>query len=702
MKNKLPAKFSGSFYFHKDSKCVKEVCMEKTENSSRYLGEGNLLKLIIRFSIPCVLSLLVSALYNIVDQIFIGNSSLSTLGNAATGVVFPIFVIAQAFAWCFGDGCAAYLNICQGKNDSKSAHKAIGTGITITLLVSLVLMAVLIPFKTPILYFFSASDNTIELAETYFIIIMAFFPINMLANMINSIVRADGSPGWAMASMLAGAIVNIALDALFIFTFNLGMSGAAYATVIGQFVSLLISLFYLFRTKTFKLTLKSFIPDFKLFKSPLKLGISSFITQMTIVAVALAGNIMLAKYGALSKYGADIPIAVMGIQSKVFTVVINLAIGVVLGCQPIIGYNIGANKIDRVKKIYKYILIYTLGIGLVSTLLFELAPNAVISLFGNPTNIPNPDDYWEFATKMFRIFLSLVTFTCVIKSTSIFFQAVGKPLLAIIGSLIRDLVCFVPLIIILPIFLGIDGILLAAPISDLVGILVVGILTILFFKSLKKTQKAETDESTVIKQSVDGPIITISREHGSGGKEIGRLVALKLGIPYYYKEMTALAAKESGLCDQFIEDMAENKQGLIHSLYLSTTVIKDAIIAQREVITKIASYGSSVIVGRAADYILKDNKNVYRVFIHAPKDFRIKRIMEFYGDSYDDAQSNLKRSDESRRAYFNNISNMNWGDEKNYDLVLDSSIGIEESADLIVEKLKAVMGEGVSPILEKI
>lgn len=663
--------------------------MEKRENSSRYLGEGNLLKLIIKFSIPCVLSLLVSALYNIVDQMFIGNSSLSTLGNAATGVVFPIFVIAQAFAWCFGDGCAAYLNICQGKNDSKSAHKAIGTGITITLLVSLLLMAGLMPFKTPILYFFSASENTIELASTYFTIIMIFFPINMLANMVNSIVRADGSPGFAMTSMLAGAIVNIALDALFIFTFKMGMSGAAYATVIGQSVSLAISVFYLFRTKTFRLTLKSFIPDFKLFKSPLKLGISSFITQMTIVAVALTGNIMLAKYGALSKYGADIPIAVMGIQSKVFTVVINLAIGVVLGCQPIIGYNIGANKIDRVKKIYKYILIYTIGIGLISTLLFELAPGAIISIFGKPTNIPNPDDYWEFATKMFRIFLSLVLFTCVIKSSSIFFQAVGKPLHAIIGSLIRDLVFFVPLIIILPIFLGIEGILLAAPISDLAGMIVVFILTLLFFKSLKNSSQEKANEESIIKQSIPGPIITISREHGSGGKEIGRLVALKLGIPFYYKEMTALAAKESGLCDQFIEDIAENKQGLIHSLYLSTTVIKEAVIAQQEVINKIANYGSAVIVGRAGDYVLRENPNVFRVFIGAPGDFRIQRIMEIYHDSYEEAVKNLRRSDESRRAYYNNISNLNWGEKSNYDLMIDSSIGLKESADLIVEKIQA-------------
>lgn len=458
--------------------------MEQEQNN--YLGTAKIPKLMLKFCIPCILSLLVSALYNIADQIFVGNSELSTLGNAATGVVFPIFIIAQAFAWWIGDGCAAYMNIRQGRGTDENVHKCVGTGIVCIIAISVILLAVFYPLKTKILMLFGASENSIGYAVEYFNIILGFFPIYMLMNMINAVVRADGSPNWSMLSMLAGALINIALDPVFIFACHRGMAGAAWATVIGQVASFVISLIYLFRTKTFRLKLKSFVPKFKVFGEAIKLGLSSFITQMTIVVISLICNIMLAMYGAKSHYGADIPIAVIGIESKVFTVVINIVVGIVLGCQPIIGYNIGAKNYDRVKKLYKAILLSTVVTGIVATALFELAPTAVVGIFGKPKNIPNPDDYWDFAQKTFRIFLALVTFTCTIKMTSIFFQAVGKPAFAVMTSLIRDIVCFVPLIICMPIFFGIDGILWSAPIADLLAMLVTVALTAVYFAKLKK------------------------------------------------------------------------------------------------------------------------------------------------------------------------------------------------------------------------
>ncbi len=461
--------------------------MEKQEQSD-FLGTEKISKLMLKFCIPCVLSLLVSALYNIVDQIFVGNSELSTLGNAATGVVFPIFIIAQAFAWWIGDGCAAYMNIHQGMGKGENTHRCVGTGAVVTLAASIVLISIFYPLKTQILTLFGASENSIGYAVEYFNIILGFFPVYMLMNMINAVIRADGSPNWSMLSMLAGAIINIILDPVFIFACHWGMAGAAWATVIGQVVSFVISVIYLFRTKTFKLTLKSFIPKFKVFAEAAKLGLSSFITQMTIVVIALVCNIMLAKYGSMSHYSADIPIAVIGIESKVFTVVINIVVGIVLGCQPIIGYNIGAQNTERVKKLYKAILLCTLAVGVIATLLFEIAPNAVVAMFGKPTNIPNPDDYWDFAQKTFRIFLALVTFTCTIKMSSIFFQAVGKPVFAVLTSLIRDVVCFIPLICVMPIFKGIDGILLSAPIADLIAMAVTVALTVVYFVKLNKTK----------------------------------------------------------------------------------------------------------------------------------------------------------------------------------------------------------------------
>ncbi len=484
-----------------------EQTVERQQNN-RYLGEEKIPKLMLKFSIPCVLSLLVSALYNIVDQIFIGHSQLGDTGNGAAGVVFPIFIIAQAFAWWFGDGCAAFLNICQGKKDTQKAHRAIGMGIVMTVAASLILMAVFYPLKGQLLMLFGATEDgvnqytgvfevgTLDYAVEYFNIILGFFPVFMAMNMMNAVIRADGAPGWSMASMLSGAISNIALDAAFIFGCKWGMAGAAWATVIGQVISLGISLFYFIRkTKTFKLGLKSFIPDFKAFSNAVKLGLSSFITQMTIVIISLVCNIMLSKYGALSEYGANIPIVLIGIESKVFTVVINVVVGVVLGCQPILSYNIGAKNTERVKKTYLYILLCTVAVGLISTVLFEACPKAIVGIFGGPKNY-DADKYWEFATKLFRIFLMLVTFTCIIKMTSIFFQAMGRPVFAIVASLIRDIVCFIPLICILPIFYGIEGILWAAPCADAVAMLVAAALTVVFFLGLKKKGEAKAESGS--------------------------------------------------------------------------------------------------------------------------------------------------------------------------------------------------------------
>ena len=458
----------------------------QTIGSAASLGEEKINLLMLKFSIPCILSLLVSALYNIVDQIFIGNSELSTLGNAATGVVFPVFIIAQAFAWCLGDGCAAYLNICQGRNDDENAHKAIGAGISIAFLSGVALIAVVYGFKIPILTLFGASENTLPYAIEYLDVVLAMMPIFILCNMMNSVVRADGSPAYAMISMLAGAVVNIILDPVFIFGFRWGMTGAALATVIGQSATFIMTLIYFLNTKTFKLTLKSFIPKLASVKEVISLGFSTFITQMAIVIVSILSNVQLAKYGALTKYGADIPIAVIGIQSKVFTVVINLVVGIVLGCQPIISFNMGAKKYHRVKELYRKIILCALIIGVSFTLLFQLTPEFVIRLFGTPTNIDNPDDYWEFGVLTMRIFLSLISISCLVKVNSIFFQAVGKPIRAAITSMVRDILAFVPFIIIFPLLSSdVVSILWAAPISDLVAMIVTLILSVSFLRSLR-------------------------------------------------------------------------------------------------------------------------------------------------------------------------------------------------------------------------
>ncbi len=657
--------------------------MEKAKKTLN-LGETKISKLIIKFSIPCILSLLVSSLYNIVDQIFIGNSEIGYLGNAATTVVFPITVIALAFAWCFGDGSAAYLSICQGKNKSNDAHKCIGNSLVMTLIASIILLIIGFIFMKPILYLFGASDASIGLAIEYFTIILSAFPIYMLSNMMNSVIRADGSPAVSMTSMLVGAIANIILDPIFIFCLNWGIAGAAWATIIGQFLSFVISLIYFFKTKTFKLSKKSFVIDFRILWKAVKLGISTFITQVAIVVISLVSNIMLVKYGAISEYGIDIPIAVIGIVMKVFTIVINIVVGIILGAQLILGYNYGAGKYDRVKQTFKITLISCIVIGLIATLIFELCPELIIGIFGSESELYN-----TFAKLTFRIFLAFVLFTCIIKMSSIFFQAVGNPIKSAIVSLARDILFFIPLACTLPIGLGIEGVLWAAPIADALGIVVATIFIIEFFKDIKKKEKLNQTNNQVkdaeIKKSKEGVIITISRQHGSAGKEIGRMVAKKLNIPYYYKETTALVAKNSGLCQDYIKELNEKSESAFYDLYLSHNVAQLAINAQEKVIKEIAANGSCVIVGRAADYFLKDYKNVINVFIYAPDDYRIKKIQQMYGDDEQTALQNMKKSDKSRANYYKSVTGKEFGDASNYDICVDSSIGVEKTADLIID-----------------
>ncbi len=656
--------------------------MENQENN-KFLGEEKISKLLLKFSIPCILSLLISSLYNIVDQIFIGNSSLGYLGNAATGIVYPITIIAVAFAWCFGDGAAAYLSLCQGMKDTKNAHKSIGNSILVTFIISIIFLILGFIFKDQLLYLFGASDKSIDLARDYYVIILSAIPIYMLGNSMNAVIRADGSPGFSMAATASGAIANIILDPIFIFGLNLGIKGAAFATIIGQFITLIVSIIYYTKTKTFKLSIDSFKMNFSVFKNVIKLGISTFITQLSIVIISLVCNIMLAKYGALSKYGADIPIAVIGITMKVFSIVINIIVGIILGAQPILGYNYGAKNISRVKETFKKVVIATFIVGLISTLIFELCPRVIISIFGTSDEL-----YMEFAELTFRIFLMLVTLTCLIKMCSIFFQAVGEPFKAALVSLARDIVFFVPLVIILPNYMGIKGTLIAAPIADLLGIIVTTILVLRFFKLTLK-EKASSKENIYLKNSKPGVIITISRTHGSQGKAIGEMIAKRLNIPYYYKEMTALAAKESVLDKEFISDINSNKD-IMHDLYLTTSPVKYAIEAQDKIIKMIASKGSCVIVGRAADYVLRNNNNVVKIFIYAPLDYRIEKVMEMYNDTKNKAKKNIERSDKNRASYYEMISGEKWMNPSNYDLCIDSSIGKEKTAEIILDYVKKI------------
>lgn len=654
---------------------------------NHYLGKEKISKLLLKFAIPCILALLVSSLYNIVDQIFIGNSKLGYFGNAATSVVFPVTVLAYAFCGMLGDGAAAYLSLCQGRQDTKNIHKAIGNSILTALIISLVFVAAGYLFTDDILKIFGASETSLGLAREYLLIVLAFIPAYMIGAMLNGIIRADGSPKFAMVATLSGAIINMILDPVFIFGFDWGMQGAAWATAIGQLATLTVVLIYLTRSKTFQLKLRSFRFEAGLLKNVLKLGISSLITSLAIVVISTASNIMLTKYGGASKYGADIPLAAFGVCMKVFSIVINIAMGIIIGAQPILGYNIGSGRTDRVRQTFRLCISATLVVGVIATIIFEFFPELPISLFGVESEL-----YLEFAVKTFRIFLMLMAFTCVIKVISVFFQAVGEPLKATVASLLRDIACFVPLVLILPTFMGVDGILWAAPIADVIGLTVAASMTFLFFRKLGREQSmAGTAEKGEIQNSVKGMIVTISREHGSKGKKIGELVARELKIPYYYKETTAIAAKESGLDAEYINKVDGDEP--LTELYLTTSPAQYAIEAQEKALKYLADQGSCVIVGRAADYVLRERPNLLRVFVYAPKDLRIENVEEMYGDTQEEAIKHIKRSDKNRSEYYEMISGQKWGSPANYDLCINSSIGVEGAANLIANVVQGRKGK---------
>ena len=453
-------------------------------NSEDYLEKEKIGKLIFKFSVPCILSLLISALYNIVDQIFIGNSSVGSIGNTATTIVFPLTNIALAFGLLLGDGCAAYMSLCLGRKQKDKLPVAIGTSLTLAVIFSALFYAICLPLLDNILSFFGArTAESLEKAHEYGLIIVLGFPFYIIMNCMNSIIRADGCPKIAMISMVSGAVCNIILDGVMILGLNMGLTGAALATIIGQMLSFVISTIYFIKPKTFKLTFKSFLIDSKSVLEVFKLGFSSFLTQICIVIISIVSMNMLAVYGANSKYGINDPQAIVGIVMKVFSIVINIAVGIACGAQPVVGYNYGAKRYDRVKQCYKIVLISSVIVGLIATILFETIPTQILSIFG--ANTSNKDLYYEFGSMTIRIYLSMITLTIIEKVSSIFLQSISSPIKAAILSMLRDVIFFVPLTICLPMGLGIIGILWSAPISDCLSLIFTIIFMVIELKKMK-------------------------------------------------------------------------------------------------------------------------------------------------------------------------------------------------------------------------
>ena len=657
--------------------------MEQEEN---ILGKERIGKLIKKFSIPCVISLLVNSLYNIVDQIFIGQG-VGYLGNGATNVVFPLVMIGLAFSLMIGDGTAAYLSLKLGEKQKEQAKKGVGNGILLSSIVSVIFCAITLIFLKQFLNVFGCTDNLRDYAISYGRIIAIGLPFAMVGTTLDSVIRADGTPKYAMMTMVGGALLNVVLDPIFIFKFNLGVAGAAAATIISQILTFTFNILYTRRFKSIDFNFSNLKIKFDITKRILGLGISSFITQMSFVVVVAFENNLLSKYGLESKFGSEIPITVLGIVMKINQILNSIIVGISVGSQPIYGYNYGARKFDRVKKTLKIVVSISLGISTFAFILFQAIPDKLILIFGN-----GDENYMEFACLAFRTYLLLCICNGLQIPSGIFFQAIGKSSKSAILSLSRQIVLLLPAMLILSRIFGLMGVLYSGPVAD--GLAFVLAVTLLIVEMKNLSRSTNVSNSLIDDTSTDNKlskqmVITVSREYGSGGRYVGRLVADKLGIKLYDKDFIIKVAEETGLASEYIESNEQKRDALANlnnGYYAGLTNCDDLFIKESELIKEIASKESCVIIGRCADFILKDNPNVVKVFVYSDMEGKIKRTTEIYGLEKKKAEKEINRINKLRANHYKYYTGKEWNDLSNYDICINSdNLGVEKAADLICD-----------------
>lgn len=461
----------------------------KTNHQNRISGDAlehaPVMQLITQFSIPSILSLLVNAAYNITDQVFIGHA-VGMLGNAAANVAFPVVTLTVAFSQLVGIGTAANFNINMGANKEKEGKQYIGTGIALMSVIGVLIMCVVLLFKEPILLLFGATTLVFPYAQLYLSVTAFGIPFQLFANAGSHLVRADGSPTYSMAYTIIGAVLNIFLDWLFIFGFNWGIQGAAFATVISQVVSCILCLRYFTKFRTFSISLKMLGFPLRYVIDIVKLGISNFFNHIVMMLVNVLMNNTLTYYGELSIYGSDIPLAVSGVVAKVNSILSAFTIGLAHGMQPILGFNMGAKNYTRVKITYRKALSAALTINVMAFYLLQLFPRQIVSIFGSGEEL-----YFQFAERYMRIFLFMV-FAFGMQALSVnYFTGIGNVRQGVILSLSRQGFLLIPLLILLPRFFGLDGVLYAGPIADALACVLSGVLVSLHFKKLSHMQQTQ-------------------------------------------------------------------------------------------------------------------------------------------------------------------------------------------------------------------
>lgn len=450
---------------------------ESMKQYAHEMEQGKLVQLILKFSIPCVIAMVVNALYITVDQIFIGRG-VGYIGNAATNIAFPVEILAMGISLMIGDGAAAFYSIKLGEKNMKDAEKTAGTALSLFILCGLIIMAVTFVFMKNILWTFGATEHNFSYAYDYLKISIWGFPFFMCAAGFTSIIRADGNPQYSMAAISIGAIMNVILDPIFIFGFNMGIKGAAIATVIGELSSFLVCISYVKKFRNIKFRSKLLKIDFNIVKSIMFFGLSSFVTQLSVTILVVASNILLSRYGQQSVYGSDIPLSSMGIVMKVNEILMGVLIGIAVGGQPIVGYNYGAENLKRVKEVYLMLVKISSLAALIGFVVFQVFPQSIINLFGINNALYN-----EFALRSFRIFLLFCIFAGFEMTTSIFFQSIGQPIKSMILTVCKQILFIIPIMIILCRLTGVEGVLYAGPIAEVLSVVVTFIMIL---KELRK------------------------------------------------------------------------------------------------------------------------------------------------------------------------------------------------------------------------
>lgn len=444
--------------------------MSNAQTNANPLGHERIGKLLTRYAVPSIISLIINSLYNMVDQIFIGQG-VGFLGNGATNIIAPIATIAIAVSTLFGDGLAAFFSLNLGRGEPEKAAKGVGNAVVSGAVISLLYTVIAIIFLKPLCVLFGATENILPYALGYGRIIVIGFPFVIVGTVINSSIRTDGSPQYAMFSMMIGAILNTILDPIFIFVLQWGVEGAATATVISQFVGMLCNIAYLFRFKSIRLQKSSFAFSGRIMGRLASLGFASCFNNLTSTVVAMISNNLLTKYGELSAYGPDIPITTFGLCMKVSMIAFSVGIGVASGSQPIIGFNYGAQKYDRVRRTFLLSTVVCTVIALVSWVIFQCFPLQLIRIFGTESSL-----YEEFAVQCFHVYLLLTFLNGLQMCTGVFFQAIGQPAKAAVASLSKQILFYIPAMLICSRFWGLTGILAAGPVADALAFVLCAVL----------------------------------------------------------------------------------------------------------------------------------------------------------------------------------------------------------------------------------